>query len=177
MLGLAASHLGLSTGVDYSSQALSHRVAAINRLNDALSVPCSTRDEGDARYATTMVLTFQSSYMPDGMNDFIRMMRGCAVVARTAVIPPFEHGQFSIMSQQNHVDAAKSHLASIREMHLDRELIEGYLGAVRALAPLCLSVAEVAYLAAIERTMKVAQQCPTKGAFVLAGTPHHGIAS
>ncbi|KAJ2899149.1 hypothetical protein MKZ38_003396 [Zalerion maritima] len=177
MLALAASHLTLSNpgGPDYSRQALSHRISSINRLNEALSVPCTTKEEGDARYATTMALTFQSSYMPDGMSDFVRMMRGCAVVARTAMGGRYEDSMWAIFSQEEHIRRAKGVLlggggggglggegagmeGGIQDVPLDEEIVKGYLDTVRRLAPLCVSITEVAYLAAIERTMKVARR-------------------
>lgn len=77
MLALGASHLTLCTSANFSSQALSHRVKAIQSLNKMLSKQTFTKAEGDAAFATLLTLTFQSSYMPEGMLDFIAMVRGC----------------------------------------------------------------------------------------------------
>lgn len=60
MLGLGASHLSVVTETGYADQAISHRVAAIRGLNQALSRPCVSGAEGDARFAATMALTFVS---------------------------------------------------------------------------------------------------------------------
>jgi hypothetical protein len=35
-----------------------------------------------------MALTFQSSYMPDGMIDFLAMVRGCALPIAQYQYPP-----------------------------------------------------------------------------------------
>lgn len=77
MLGLGASHLGLLTPVDYNKVALKHRVTAIRELNSHLSQPNLSKSGGEAAFAAVLVLTFQSSYMADGMVDFLTMVRGC----------------------------------------------------------------------------------------------------
>jgi hypothetical protein len=77
MLGLGASHLTIHACGDYSSHALTHRVQAIKSLNSVLSRPNLSQEDGDAAFATIMSLTFQSSYMPEGMFDFVSMVRGC----------------------------------------------------------------------------------------------------
>ncbi|KAB5583113.1 hypothetical protein GE09DRAFT_290824 [Coniochaeta sp. 2T2.1] len=130
MLGLAASSLSLSlspphtisrstttapeTTTAYTTPALHHRLTSIRLLNASLSSPCSSPQEGTARYATMMALTFQSSYMPDGMLDFVVMTRGCHVVASTAMGDGnekggrgFEAGPFGVFSREGHVDACR----------------------------------------------------------------------
>lgn len=77
MLGLGASHLGLLTPTDYNKVALKHRVTAIRELNSHLSQPNISKSGGEAAFAAILVLTFQSSYMADGMVDFLTMVRGC----------------------------------------------------------------------------------------------------
>lgn len=77
MLGLGASHLGLLTPSDYNKVALKHRVTAIRELNSHLSKPNISKSGGEAAFAAMLVLTFQSSYMADGMVDFLTMVRGC----------------------------------------------------------------------------------------------------
>ncbi|KAF4500421.1 C6 transcription factor [Fusarium agapanthi] len=68
ILALAAQHLTVSNKGDYSVQALNLRISAIRGLNDALSLPCHTAAYADARYAAIIGLTFQSTYMPDGLD-------------------------------------------------------------------------------------------------------------
>jgi hypothetical protein len=77
MLGLGASHLNLRIPKKFNTQALAHRSRAISSLNSVLSKQNITQAEGDAAFATVLALTFQSSYLPDGMVDFITMVRGC----------------------------------------------------------------------------------------------------
>ncbi|CAG9996286.1 unnamed protein product [Clonostachys byssicola] len=85
MLGLAASHLCLSGGGDHEAEALEHRVKSIKLLNQALCKPPTSKTESDARFSTLMVLTFQSSYMPDGMLEIFHMIRGCMVLTKSTL--------------------------------------------------------------------------------------------
>ena len=79
ILSLGASHLGRLTGVDYKKESLTHRGLAIAGLNQALSQKVQSYGEGDAMLAACYALTFQASYMGDGLSDFITMVRGCAL--------------------------------------------------------------------------------------------------
>lgn len=77
MLALGAAHLTLCTASNYSSQALSHRINAIQGINKLLSRPSFTINDGDAAMGTLLALVFQSTLMPEGMLDFAAMVRGC----------------------------------------------------------------------------------------------------
>ncbi|KAL2431448.1 hypothetical protein ABEF95_009068 [Exophiala dermatitidis] len=81
ILSLGASHLGRLTGVDYRRESLVHRGQALAGLNRALSHQQGTLryGESDAMLASCYALTFQASYMGDGLADFITMVRGCAL--------------------------------------------------------------------------------------------------
>ncbi|RMZ81889.1 hypothetical protein DV738_g2050, partial [Chaetothyriales sp. CBS 135597] len=79
ILSLGASHLGRLTGVDYRRESLTHRGFAIAGLNQALSQPAKDFGQADAMLAACYALTFQASYMGDGLFDFITMVRGCAL--------------------------------------------------------------------------------------------------
>lgn len=80
MLALGASHLDRLTPIAiYQKEALMHRGHAINGLNKALAQSRHDYGEADAMLATCYALTFQSSYMADGLQDFITFVRGCAL--------------------------------------------------------------------------------------------------
>lgn len=79
ILSLGASHLSRLTGVDYRRESLVHRGHAIGGLNQALSQTSRVYGESDAMLASCYALTFQASYMGDGLADFITMVRGCAL--------------------------------------------------------------------------------------------------
>lgn len=80
ILGMAATHLQLVTGVPLGTTALQHRLLAIVGSSEALSRPQRTGVDGDALLASCYLLAFQSSYMPDGMPEFFRTIRGCALL-------------------------------------------------------------------------------------------------
>lgn len=83
LLGLGASHLHrVDPTPCYQASAVSHRGHAIAGLNAALNnlEPSTRADETDAMLATAYSLTFQASYMEDGLVDFITMVRGCALI-------------------------------------------------------------------------------------------------
>ena len=79
LLSLGASHLSRLTGVDYRRESLTHRGNAIAGLNQALSQTARSYGESDAMLASCYALTFQASYMGDGLADFITMVRGCVL--------------------------------------------------------------------------------------------------
>jgi hypothetical protein len=81
ILGLAASHLELLTGDDLGSIALHHRLRAIQGSASALTKRNRAGSDGDALLASCYLLTFQSSYMKDGIFEFFHFARGCSLVS------------------------------------------------------------------------------------------------
>ena len=79
ILSLGASHLSCLSGVEYRRESLVHRGHAIAGLNQALGKTARSYGESDAMLATCHALAFQALYMGDGLNDFITMVRGCAL--------------------------------------------------------------------------------------------------
>ncbi|KAI8417480.1 hypothetical protein FOFC_00035 [Fusarium oxysporum] len=160
MLGLAASHLSLSGDTDYTAQALSHRVHAITLLNQALSKPCKSKVEADARIATVMTLIFQSSYMFEGMVEFIIMIRGCRAVS-DAILPRLENSLFEGFTAESH----NKHVLSLNPVDVVEEIAD-ILGdgliSVRRLRPICQSVIEVKYLGILERILEIAKSSPVQ---------------
>lgn len=90
LLGLAASHLSLTSTSSESSLnlrtvALQHRLKAIRGTNEAISTisnSARTVADGDALLAACYALSFQASYMTDGLIDHFHMIRGCCLVAQ-----------------------------------------------------------------------------------------------
>ncbi|KUI53102.1 hypothetical protein VP1G_00339 [Cytospora mali] len=152
MLGAAASHLSLISSGDYVRQALAHRVASIQALNSALSKPAGSASEADARFATVFLLYHQSCYMPDGMYDFISMLRGCYLVADIS-------GQTwspSLELQSHQTEVTFRNAGDNDDAHtlLDRTYVEGFLDSMQRLAPLCTTTEEVKYHTAIINAVK-----------------------
>jgi hypothetical protein len=81
ILGMAASHLELSTGQDLRQTAMQHRIFAIRGSNRAISQPRRGGADGDALLGACYALTFQSSYMAEGLPDFFQMVRGCSLLS------------------------------------------------------------------------------------------------
>lgn len=80
ILALGASHLNRMTPqLGYEKEALMHRGHAINGLNTCMAKSQHCYGEADAMLATCYALTFQASYMHDGLSDFVIFVRGCAL--------------------------------------------------------------------------------------------------
>ena len=81
MLALGASHLDrIAPVAEHTTKAIVHRGHAMAGLSRALAKSEREYGEGDAMVATCYALTFQSTYMSDGLFDFITMVRGCALI-------------------------------------------------------------------------------------------------
>ncbi|KAK0739101.1 hypothetical protein B0T21DRAFT_285736 [Apiosordaria backusii] len=157
MLGLAASHLDLHGG-NCSSQALAHRVKAIQSLNVSLSKPCSSQAEGDARFAAMMALVFQASCMAEGMPEFLAMSRGCHIIANTAM-GSMKNSLFREFTQEGYCDSVRR-VIGVVPLNLDEDqevLIQDFLRSLRALGPLCKSPLEVKFLASTESIANAAR--------------------
>jgi hypothetical protein len=99
VLGLAATHLHLGNQLaivghsldprpynrTYKSLGIRHRGAAISGLNEALAKASWDQIDLDAMLATAYALTFQATYMQDGLTDFMTMVRGCALLTHRIV--------------------------------------------------------------------------------------------
>ncbi|POR35145.1 Uncharacterized protein TPAR_04676 [Tolypocladium paradoxum] len=158
LLGLGAQHLTLFSQTDYSIQALDIRVSAINGLNEALSQPCLSATDGDARYAAIVALTYQSSYMPDAMMDFLGMMRGWMVIS-TTLIPDPETSIFRGFTRDSFVSSMRRHIGN--QTHLNNHImIDDFLASLRIVRPLCQAIAELRYLSALERLARLVKASP-----------------
>lgn len=81
LLALGGSHLTrVSDQETHNTSAIVHRGKAITGLNEALARGSNDPADADAMLAACYALTFQASYMGDGMSDFIAMVRGCALL-------------------------------------------------------------------------------------------------
>lgn len=69
------------SNANVAEEAISHRILAVQSLNEALSVPSKTKSERDARMGAALALAFQSSHLQDGLTEFLTMVRGCNLIA------------------------------------------------------------------------------------------------
>lgn len=142
-------------------QALDLRVSAINGLNRALSRPCHTAAEADARYAAAIALTFQSSYMPDGMMDFLAMMRGWMLIQTTLVMDQTK-SMFCAFTRESFVGSMEEHIEH-RDRPGDDTAIQDCLASLKTIEPLCQSNSERQYLAMLMRLAKLSIVSPRQG--------------
>ncbi|UNI16990.1 hypothetical protein JDV02_003372 [Purpureocillium takamizusanense] len=159
LLALAAQHLTLFTPCDYSVQALDLRVSALQGLNAAFSRPCVTAEDGDARCAAAIALTWQSSYMsaPGSLREFLVTMRGWMVVA-TTMTPDPDNSLFRDFTREAFVGSLRHHVGGEAvamagtAWDADRaDVIDGFLASLEVLRPLCGSLTERRYLSALEK--------------------------
>lgn len=163
ILALAAQHLTVSNKADYSVQALNLRISAIRGLNDALSQPCHTAADSDARYAAIIGLTFQSTYMPDGLMEFIAMMRGWMLIS-TTLVTDHRTSMFRQFTRESWVGSMEKYM---EEQHglTDDIVIEDFLASLRILQPLLRGHAELQYLSRLERLALLSKTSPRDGLF------------
>ncbi|KAH7029528.1 uncharacterized protein B0I36DRAFT_133500 [Microdochium trichocladiopsis] len=156
ILGLAASHLGLCTGEDYKSKALSHRVTAINLLNEKLSQPCKNQQDGDALFGAVMVLAFQAAYLPDAMLEFVTMVRGCDVVSKR-MMPDFASSQFNTLTAEGHASSMQQLITAQGEDSKNSGLMNGFITSVALLDGLCQTEFERAYYTCLQSVIETAR--------------------
>jgi hypothetical protein len=136
LLALGASHLTrVSTQRDYTTSAIMHRGRAIAGLNAALARGLTNSyGDSDALLAACYALTFQASYMSDGMADFITLVRGCALITHQIhTQSPPQATAFDLGSDTHFrvMEPRLDHLPTI-----DASLIKPAIVSVEALTPL-----------------------------------------
>ncbi|KAF4445649.1 Protein RTM1 [Fusarium austroafricanum] len=158
ILALAAQHLTVSNKADYSVQALNLRISAIRGLNNALSQPGHSAADADARYAAIIGLTFQSTYMPDGLMEFIAMMRGWMLIS-TTLVTDHQTSMFRQFTRESWVGSMKKYIEEQHET-TDDMVIEDFLASLRILQPLLQGIAELQYLSTLERLAVLSKTSP-----------------
>ncbi|KAL6820212.1 hypothetical protein J3E69DRAFT_53022 [Trichoderma sp. SZMC 28015] len=141
VLGLGASHLSQHGNVDYTSQALQHRVTAMKLVNEQLDHPPTKPADQDALFAAVICLVTQSSLMPDSMIDYITTTRGGNLVAST-IITDYEKSIFKYFTPMEH-DRSLERLIS--EQPRNFEAIEGFHASAQRIMPLCQKPTERSY--------------------------------
>jgi hypothetical protein len=155
MLGLGASHLAStdSDPGDMNFRALNHQMKALNQLRPILNTPAKNHQEADARFATFMVLIFQSAYMTDGLVDFFTMLRGC-VIQGGQVNP--DTSNFVQFLNQNHMSTVDNRVEWMEFQPVDTEELERFAVSVTALKPYCSEGIELEYQGTLFRSAKAA---------------------
>lgn len=162
MLALGASNLALLTpsSAELRDTAMSHRVKAVGLLNQALCRPALTREEGDARFAAFMVLTFQSTCMEDGLIDFLTMLRGCILSGDLG-----ELSAFACFLKDNHIDTMTALFNTAESLELEIDALDEGTISLVALEPLCQTEVEKRYHKHLTALIKNAYTSPKAGQY------------
>ena len=165
ILSLGASHLSRLTGMDYRKESLTHRGQAIAGLNQALSQPALHYGESDAMLAACYALTFQASYMGDGLADFITMVRGCALT--TAKIKQEDaHTAFNLQTNW-HFKVMAPRLANLpRVNHI---LLESGIAALEDIQPLLEDEVDLDFHQSLIEVLEALLASPQGGYLQFAG--------
>ena len=132
ILGLSASHFELLTGEDLKATAIHHRVQAIKGSNAAISQTRRTGSDGDALLAACYCLTFQSSYMKDGLQEFFQMVRGCSLLSLQLKAESLPMAFF--LTEKDHWSFMEERLFDLPT--INEELVAGAERSLKALPPL-----------------------------------------
>lgn len=166
-LSLGASHLHrLMPQKGYDTPAILHRGHAISGLNQAIVKRHITKDDADAMLATCYALTFQASYMDDGLQDFITMVRGCALVANK--IREESSGTSFDLSENVHFEALEPAISQISP--LDADFIDSGLIALDGLKHLVLTDPEAQFRNAMVDVLLALRQSTRQGYIVFSKT-------
>jgi hypothetical protein len=145
ILALGASHLTITTNspAEMETRALTHRIQAVSLLNKALSHPARTKAEADARFATFMNLTFQSTCMKEGLIDFLTMLRGC--ILQNDISDFGEVSAFASSFRNKHMETMETHFDSSNQQDMDFDEVDGGVQSLSALRPLLQTDLETQY--------------------------------
>lgn len=115
--------------------AAEHRGKALKCLSGALASPNHpNKTELDLILATTYALTFQASYMTDGLIDFAVMVRGCSTITRY-ILAQYQSSEMFKLLMPNDIYAHVLPLLSAEPCH-SPEMIDACIETLEAIQPL-----------------------------------------
>ncbi|CAI6087828.1 unnamed protein product [Clonostachys chloroleuca] len=164
VLGLGAAHITQSTpGLDYTTEALQHRVTTMQRVNERLSLPSLSPQEADALLAAVLCLVSQSSLLPDldGMADYLTMSRGGSLIANS-LIKEIATSLFRA-HQEEHFEILSS---MVQEQPKNQSMITGFRASGLALRPLAANENERNYADALIRCIDAVEISGIEGKFL-----------
>jgi hypothetical protein len=141
ILGLAASHLTQHGNVDYTAQALSHRVTALNLIAKGFADPPKSADAADALFAAAICVASQTSLLPDAMCEYLATTRAGALIW-AFVIPAHETSVFHSFTNESHNQALSK---IVSEEPKDFRIPDEFLLSVMKVKPLCTKPHELQY--------------------------------
>ncbi|KAH7151906.1 hypothetical protein B0J13DRAFT_547104 [Dactylonectria estremocensis] len=156
MLALGASHLGLISPSSYKKAALKHRVVAIKSLNDHLSKPNLSVQEAEAAFGAILNLTFQAAQIPDGLVEFLTMIRGCFLIG-IHTLPNIEMSLFSTIARTTYIRRVQELVYDISmDQRLNAIVAREFFQSTVQISPLCKSVPELRFLGRMQRIASLA---------------------
>lgn len=159
ILGMAASHFELLTGENLQSTAIQHRILAIKGSNQALSRPRRTGSDADALLASCYLIAFQSSYMEDGLQEFLRTIRGCSVISNQLKDENLPMAFF--LTAKDHFDVMEERLISLPVIH--EGLVAGAKRSLLAIKALCDRPSNTMFYEAILEAIEAAPRSSVQG--------------
>ncbi|PGH01246.1 hypothetical protein AJ79_07978 [Helicocarpus griseus UAMH5409] len=130
VISLGASHFGLITSeVAETSDAVLHRGLALNGLRTMMAKGHYSNIELDVMLGICYSLTLQSGYMKDCLNDFVTMIRGCALITEQIMMRDVPSSVFCL-NPENHVQTMLQALQNAPS--LDSELLDEGVRSIRA---------------------------------------------
>ncbi|KAH8901766.1 hypothetical protein GQ53DRAFT_630618 [Thozetella sp. PMI_491] len=152
LLGLGATHLSRHGNVDYTEQAVKHRLAALAGLKQRLSRPITSSVEGDALFAATSALASQAALMPNAMVEYLTMTRGIHLLIFHLAPNFYQKTLFRTFRLDGHLESLTK---LIHEQELDVQLLSELEESLRLLEPLCETAREGAYLGLMQKIVRV----------------------
>ncbi|EON69106.1 hypothetical protein W97_08292 [Coniosporium apollinis CBS 100218] len=150
--------MGALSAEQTSVAALSHRTVAIRLLNSALSKPAESRGESDARVATALALTFQVTHFPDGLGEFLTMIRGCQLIATNDKLMDSDSA-FYAFRPEAHLATMMQRL-NAADVQIDARSLDAALASIDAVGALCVSDLELEYHQRLEESVRLAYNSP-----------------
>ncbi len=141
-LGLGALHLTKHGNVDYSSQALTHRVSALKIVHQQFAKPPRDQDNADSLFAALLCLAAQTTLLPDGIAEYLTITRAGALVW-AFVIPAHGSSVFKSFTNESHSENL-SRIVSEDEPK-DFDLVQEFLDSVTKVKELCKGARELYY--------------------------------
>lgn len=151
-------------------------------MNSHLARTDLSADDADAAFAALLSLTFQSAYMPDGMTDFLCLIRGCGCtfsslsvsrlthylgfIVGLTVIPEMDVSAFKAFARVPYVAKIHELIGSDGSVsYLNGAIVQGFCSSLKRLSPLCKTVAELEYMSMMQRIAGIAASNPVEGKY------------
>lgn len=115
--------------------------------------------------ATTLALTFQSSYMYDGLAEFYTMIRGCNLIGDSCGAMDKE-SVFHAFRFEGHVKTMQRRLQDVPTIVIDGVLLDHTAVSLESFRSLCTGPSEKGYFDQMLSVVNAAYNEPMEGTFL-----------